>query len=322
MALKQAGIYLLRLGTLLVAVSVVAFFLVTLSPVDPIQQYVEGMPGVTAAQRESIAAHWGLNDPPVQRYLKWGGALLQGDFGTSVIYRRPVVDIVAEKFAATLALMAVAWTMAGVTGFVLGSLMGVYKERWPDRILRRVCLTLCSIPTFWIGIVFIMFFSVTLGWFPLGMAVPAGVPSDEVTVWQRLHHLVLPALTLSLLSFAHIALHTREKLVDALGSDYVLFARARGDSPLRRLWRHGLRNAVMPAVTMQFASFGELFGGSILAENVFSYPGLGAATSAAALQSDVPLLLGITLMATVFVFTGNMMANLLYGVIDPQVRGG
>ena len=161
-----------------------------------------------------------------------------------------------------------------------------------------------------------------VGVVPLGMAVPAGVPSEEVTIWQKLHHLILPALTLSLLSFANIALHTREKLIDALGSDYVLFAKARGDSPMRCLCRHGLRNTMMPAITMQFASFSELFGGSVLAENVFSYPGLGAATSAAALQSDVPLLLGITLFSTLFVFTGNMLANILYGIIDPQIREG
>lgn len=319
---RLTGTYFLRIITLLVAVSVIAFILVTLSPIDPIQKYVEGIPGVTQEQRASIAEHWGLDEPPVQRYLKWGNSLLHGDFGTSIIYRRPVADIVMEKFVTTLALMIVSWTMAGLIGFSLGCIMGVYKERWIDQILKRLCLTLCSIPTFWIGIVFLMFFSVMLGWFPLGMAVPAGVPSDQVTVWQRLHHIILPALTLSLLSFANVALHTREKLIDAMGSDYVLFARARGDSSLQVLFRHGVRNTMIPAITMQFASFSELFGGSILAENVFSYPGLGAATSAAAMSSDVPLLLGITLFSTVFVFTGNMLANILYGVIDPQIREG
>jgi peptide/nickel transport system permease protein len=319
---KFTGAYLFRIVTLLIAVSIIAFFLVTISPIDPIQQYVEGIPGVTQEQRDSIAEYWGLNDPPVERYFRWGSSLLHGDFGTSIIYRRPVIDIIAEKFITTLALMLVSWTMAGLIGFFLGCMMGIYKERWIDQVLKRICLTLCSIPTFWIGIVFLMFFSVMLGWFPLGMAVPAGVPSEEVTIWQKLHHLILPALTLSLLSFANIALHTREKLIDALGSDYVLFAKARGDSPMRCLCRHGLRNTMMPAITMQFASFSELFGGSVLAENVFSYPGLGAATSAAALQSDVPLLLGITLFSTLFVFTGNMLANILYGIIDPQIREG
>ena len=173
-----------------------------------------------------------------------------------------------------------------------------------------------------LGIVFLMIFSVQLGWFPMGMSVPKGVPADQVTLLQRIHHLILPALTLSFLSFANVALHTREKLVDVLESDYVLFAKARGESKWSVLKRHGFRNIMLPAVTMQFGSFSELFGGSVLAENVFSYPGLGAAASAAGMASDVPLLLGITLFSALFVFVGNMLANIIYGIVDPQIREG
>ena len=169
---------------------------------------------------------------------------------------------------------------------------------------------------------FLLVFSVGLGWFPLGFSTPIGVLNSEVTLWQRLHHLILPALTLSLMSFANIALHTRQKLVDVLESEYVLFARARGESAGTILRRHGLRNILLPALTLQFASFAELFGGSVLAETVFSYPGLGSAVAAAGLNSDVPLLLGITLFSTLFVCTGNLIANLLYGVVDPQIKTG
>ena len=181
---------------------------------------------------------------------------------------------------------------------------------------------MCSIPTFWIGIVFLMLFSVKLGWFPMGMSVPQGVAAEDVTFLQRIHHLILPALTLSFLSFANVALHTREKLVDVLESDYVLFAKARGESRWSILKNHGFRNIMLPAVTMQFGSFSELFGGSVLAENVFSYPGLGVAASAAGMGSDVPLLLGITLFSALFVFIGNMLANIIYGIVDPQIREG
>jgi peptide/nickel transport system permease protein len=197
--------------------------------------------------------------------------------------------------------------------------MGMKQGRLIDRIIKRFCLIMCSVPTFWIGLVFIMIFSVWLGLFPLGMSVPIGVAADEVTLWQRLHHLILPAVTLSFLSFANVALHTREKLVEVLQSEYVLFARARGESEFSILRRHGLRNILMPAVTMQFASFAELFGGSIIAENIFSFPGLGSAASAAGLQGDIPLLLGITLFSVLFVFVGNAIANALYVVIDPRV---
>ena len=320
--LKFTGKYLLRVVTLLIAVSILSFVLVSLSPVDPVQQYVGSVPNVSVEQREKIAEYWGLNDPPVERFIAWGKAILHGDFGISLIYRRPVIDVIKEKFGASLALMLTAWLFSGIFGFAMGCIMGVFNGKWPDKILKKLCLIMCSIPTFWIGIVFLMFFSVMLGWFPMGMSVPQGVPADEVTLLQRIHHLILPALTLSFLSFANVALHTREKLVDVLESEYVLFARARGESRWSILRRHGLRNIMLPAVTMQFGSFSELFGGSVLAETVFSYPGLGAAASAAGMGSDVPLLLGITLFSALFVFTGNMLANIIYGIVDPQIREG
>lgn len=320
--LKLTGKYLLRMVTLLIAVSIISFILVSLSPVDPVQQYVGSVPNVSVEQRAKIAEYWGLNDPPVERFLAWGKSLLHGDFGVSLIYRRPVLDVIKEKFATSLALMMTAWAFSGIIGFVIGCAMGIFNGKWIDKILKKVCLIMCSIPTFWIGIVFLMLFSVQLGWFPMGMSVPKGVPADQVTILQRIHHLILPALTLSFLSFANVALHTREKLVDVLESDYVLFAKARGESKWSILKRHGLRNIMLPAITMQFGSFSELFGGSVLAETVFSYPGLGAAASAAGMGSDIPLLLGITLFSTLFVFVGNMLANIIYGIVDPQIREG
>jgi peptide/nickel transport system permease protein len=153
--------------------------------------------------------------------------------------------------------------------------------------------------------------------------VPPGVPQDQVTLGQRLHHLALPALTLSFLSFANLALHTREKLVDVYGSDYALFARARGEGDARILLRHGIRNALVPAMTMQFGSFAELFGGSVFAETIFSYPGLGAAAAAAGTSaSDIPLFLGIVMFSACFVFAGNLAANVLTQAIDPRTREG
>lgn len=312
----------MRFITLLIATSIISVILVTLSPVDPVQQYVGSVPNVSEEQREKIAEYWGLDKPPVERFLLWGQSLLHGDFGTSLIYRRPVLDIIGEKFLASLALMLTAWAFSGIFGFTMGCIMGYFHGKWPDRILKKLCLTMCAIPTFWIGIVFLMVFSVMLGWFPMGMSVPKGVPAEEVTILQRIHHLILPALTLSFLSFANIALHTREKLADVLESDYVLFARARGESGFSVLRRHGFRNILIPAVTMQFGSFSELFGGSVLAETVFSYPGLGAAAAAAGMGSDIPLLLGITLFSTVFVFAGNLIANIICSAADPQVREG
>lgn len=316
-----AGRSALRMGTLLLAASIVAFVLVSLSPIDPVQQYVlSSGKGASMEQRQALAEYWGLNEPPLQRYLAWLSALLHGDLGVSLFYRRPVATVISQRFLNTLALMAVAWVLAGVIGYSLGALMGIRRGRWLDRVLRRVCLALCSTPTFWLGMVFLMVFAVWLSWFPIGFSTPIGMLNDEVSLGQRLHHLVLPALTLSCISFATVALHTRAKFVDVLESDYVLFARARGERTPTILRRHGVRNTLLPVITLQFASFGELFGGSVLAETVFSYPGLGSAVAVAGLNSDVPLLLGITLFSTAFVFVGNQIANLAYGVLDPRTR--
>ena len=311
---------ILKMVLLLFAVSIIAFVLVNFSPVDPVQQYVIGVGGVSPEQRLQLEEYWGVNDPPVERYMNWLSALMHGDFGTSLLYRRPVIDIIGERFVNSFALMLCAWLFSGIIGFILGCVMGMKKDGIVDRMIKKICYILSSVPTFWLGLIFLLVFAVELKWFPLGFSTPIGMLDEDVTIWQRLHHLFLPALTLSLMSFANIALHTRQKLIDALESEYVLFARARGESEFSILRRHGLRNIILPAITLQFASFAELFGGSVIAENVFSYPGLGSAVAAAGLNSDVPLLLGITLFSTLFVAVGNMIANTLYGVIDPQIR--
>lgn len=318
--IKKFVIHMIRVISLLFAVSVISFVLVSASPVDPVQQYIMGIGPVSEEQRIEIEAYWGVDRSPAERYFHWLSALLHGDFGTSLLYRRPVIEIISERFQNSLALMMCAWLFSGIIGFSLGCVMGMNRDRWQDKIISKLCYLLSSVPTFWLGLVFLMVFAVMLGWFPVGFSTPIGMRSSEVTVWQRLHHLLLPAFTLSLISFSNIALHTRQKMIDVMNSEYVLFARARGESRWTLFWRHGFRNTVLPAVTLQFASFAELFGGSVLAENVFSYPGLGLAVSAAGLHSDVPLLLGITLFSTLFVSVGNLIANLLYGVIDPQMR--
>ena len=312
---------LIRIISLLLAVSIIAFALVCASPIDPVGQYIMSLgTAVSAEQRAELEDYWGVNDPPVERYINWLSNMLRGDLGESAIYRRPVMDIIAERFANSLALMICSWALAGILGFALGCLMGMFQNRWPDKILKKICYLLSSVPTFWLGLLFLLTFAVKLRWFPIGFSSPIGVLASEVTLWDKLRHLFLPAVTLSFMSFSSIALHTRQKLIDVLNSEYVLFARARGEGSWSILCRHGLRNILIPALTLQFASFAELFGGSVMAENVFSYPGLGSAVSAAGLRCDVPLLLGVTLFSALFVSVGNMIANILYGIVDPQIR--
>lgn len=165
-----------------------------------------------------------------------------------------------------------------------------------------------------------MIFSVYLGWFPLGMSVPIGTLDSDATFIDWLVRLILPTITLSLLGVAQIAMFTREKLIEVMHSDYVLFAKARGESGWELIKRHGIRNILLPALTLQFLGFSELFGGATLVEQVFAYPGIGQATVAAGLRSDVPLLLGIVIFSTLFVVIGNLIADILYKYVDPRIR--
>lgn len=313
---------LLRILSLMLAASFLAFFLAKVSPVDPVTAYVGGdqAAALTPEARILLEEKWGVDKPPVVQYLSWLSNLLRGDWGRSPAYNQNVIDIITQKAMASLALMGVAWTLSGVIGFILGIGAGMNRGRWFDKLVRWYSVILASSPAFWIGLLLLIVFGVWLKWFPVGMGVPMGKAPEDISFADRVYHLVLPALTLSLTGVANIALHTREKLVEVLQTDYVLFAKARGESPWMILRRHGIRNIALPAITLQFASFSELFGGSVLAETVFSYPGLGNAVSRAGLGGDIPLLLGIVLFSVTIVFIGNFIANILYVIIDPRIK--
>ena len=309
-----------RMVLLLFLVSILSFILIVKAPIDPLTAYVGTESTLSQEARDEIAEYWGLNDPVPQRYLTWGKNILRGDFGTSITYKKPVITVIQERFTYSVVLMMIAWGFSGLLGYAAGILAGIKKDGLFDKGMKVFCLVLQSAPTYWLGLLVLSFFAVKLGWFPFGMAVPAGKLAAEVTIADRIHHLVLPALTLTIVSIGKITLYTRQKVVEIMDSDFILFAKARGEKTGQVVRRHILRNTALPAVTLQFASFSELFGGMALAETVFSYPGVGTATTAAALNGDVPLLLGITLISALFVFSGNLTANILYGVVDPRLR--
>ena len=308
----------------MLAVGLVVFALVSMSPIDPVQANVgqAAYVNMSEAKRAQLASYWGGDVPFWERFANWAGALLQGDMGTSLRFNAPVSEVIAHRAANSLALMGIAWLLSGVLGFALGVAAGARRGGALDRVVRSYCFLLASTPTFWLGLLILMVFAVQLGWFPIGFSVPIGVSAADVTLADAVHHLVLPALTLSVTGVANIALHTREKVVDVPESDYVRFARARGESELSVIVHHGLRNVALPAVTLQCAFISEIFGGSVLVEQVFSYPGLGQAAVTAGLGGDVALLAGIALVSAALVFGGNLLANILYGVLDPRMRIG
>lgn len=316
--------HIVRFALLMLAVGLVVFALVSMSPIDPVQANVgqAAYVNMSEAKRAQLASYWGGDVPFWERFANWAGALMQGDMGTSLRFNAPVSEVIAHRAANSLALMGIAWLLSGVLGFALGVAAGARRGGVLDRVVRSYCFLLASTPTFWLGLLILMVFAVQLGWFPIGFSVPIGVSAADVTLADAVHHLVLPALTLSVTGVANIALHTREKVVDVLESDYVRFARARGESELSVIVHHGLRNVALPAVTLQCAFISEIFGGSVLVEQVFSYPGLGQAAVTAGLGGDVALLAGIALVSAALVFGGNLLANILYGVLDPRMRVG
>lgn len=321
---RFVGKNFIKMILLIVAVSIVAFALMTLSPIDPLQANIgqAALGSMSQEQIQKLQEYWGVGTPPVQRYLAWARDFFSGNMGTSLLYRQGVASVIAVKLGNSLFLMVIAWVLSGVIGFVLGVVAGMHRGKPVDNVIKGYCLVISSTPAFWVALLLLIVFGVWLKVLPIGLSVPIGVEASGVTFLDRVRHAILPAVTLSITGISNIALHTREKMIDIMESDYVLFARARGESNWQIFKYHGLRNVILPAMTLQFASISEIFGGSVVVEQVFSYPGLGQAAVSAGLGSDMPLLMAITVISALFVFGGNLIANILYGIIDPRIRRG
>lgn len=319
---KYIGQNLIRAILILLLVSIISFVLVSNSPVDPIHAYIGeiGMTNLTQEKMEQFEAFFGMDTPPVERYLNWLNGFIHGNMGESLIYRQPVAKVIKVKFMNTFMLMITAWILSGILGLFMGIIAGVNKGKLTDKIIKGYSFVLASIPTFWLALLLLLIFSVWLKILPIGLSVPIGKAAEEVTILDSIRHMILPAVTLSVIGVANVALQTREKMIDVMEEDYVLFAKSRGEKLHAIVKKHGLRNILLPAITLQFASLSEIFGGSILVEQVFSYPGLGQTAVDAGIRGDAPLLLAIAVISAAIVFSGNLIANILYGVIDPRIR--
>ena len=218
MSWKQAGVNFIRMAVLLVLVSMAAFFLVSVSPLDPLTTNV-GQAALGSMSSEQIARlqeYWGVNTPPVTRYLAWAGDFLKGDMGISLLYRRPVAQVIGEKLANSLWIMAAAWILSGLIGFLMGIIAGAKKGKTADRIISSYALVTASTPAFWVALVLLVVFAVWLKLLPIGLSVPIGVEASAVTMKDRLIHGILPAAALSITGISNIALHTREKMAQVM----------------------------------------------------------------------------------------------------------
>ena len=319
--LKFLGKKIVRFIILLIFVILLSFLLIDMSPINPVKSYISNMI-VSQQQIAALESYWGVNEPITTKMINWLGNMVHGDFGTSLIFRMPVIDVIKERFTASLVLMLSSWIFSGVLGFILGIIAGFKKDTIIDKAIKVYCYILQSAPTFWIALIILMIFSVYLGWFPTGLGVPIGTLSENVSIWEWLNRLILPMVTLSIVGVASIALFTRDKLIEVMNSDYFLFAKARGENGWNLIKRHGIRNILLPAVTLQFLGFSELFGVAVLVEQIFTYPGIGQAAVSAGLRSDVPLLLGIVIFSAIFVYCGNLIADIIYNFVDPRIKEG
>lgn len=312
---------LCRLLWLLPLTSVLLFTLVSLAPIDPVQAYVGArMSMIGPEQQAAIAAAWGLDQPGWVRFFHWAAHLAQGDLGDSITYNAPVLTVLAERFPASLALMGLAFFAAFIVGSGGGVLAAMTRGRWPDRLIRGWAMLISVSPGFWIALLLIAIFAVQLDWLPSCCALPPGVTQGEADWGQYGRHLILPVLTLSIYGTGPLILHVRQRLIAFLDGPSARHLRIHGMPAARLALGPGARHALGSAVTVHLASVGELFGGSVLAETVFAWPGLGQATVKAATGADAPLLLGIALVTVVIVLLGNLLADLLAAWVDPRLR--
>ncbi|EDF0556236.1 glutathione ABC transporter permease GsiC [Salmonella enterica subsp. enterica serovar Enteritidis] len=296
---------LLGLIPTLLIVAVLVFLFVHLLPGDPARQIAgpEADAQVIALVRQQL----GLDQPLHVQFWRYITHVLQGDFGTSMVSRRPVSEEIASRFLPTLWLTITSMIWAVLFGMAIGIAAAVWRNRWPDRLGMTLAVTGISFPAFALGMLLMQIFSVDLGWLPT-------VGADS---WQ---HYILPSLTLGAAVASVMARFTRSSFVDVLSEDYMRTARAKGVSETWVVLKHGLRNAMIPVVTMMGLQFGFLLGGSIVVEKVFNWPGLGRLLVDSVDMRDYPVIQAEVLLFSLEFILINLVVDVLYAAINPAIR--
>jgi peptide/nickel transport system permease protein len=302
-----------------VLVSAGLFALGAASPFDPVRQYAgDRGPSTDPAVLEQIRSNWGLDRPLHEQYLTWAGNLVQGDLGPSRSLNRPVSQVIAERAGWSALLVGVAMVLMLGLSLVLGTLSAWFRDTWFDRAVVAASYVLQAAPSFWLGLAAIWVFAIVLGWLPAGGLTDLEAAGPSAAGVAR--HLLLPVGVLAVSQSSWFTLFVRETVLGTLREDFVTGARARGLAESTVVSRHALRAALLPYLTLAGTQLPELVTGAILVETVFNWPGLGSVSVRAALGLDFPLLAAITLLASVAVVVGNLVADLAYTLADPRVR--
>lgn len=307
---------------LVLAVLAVNFTLIHAAPGDPAMVIAGEMGGADEATMATIRRTYGLDRPLPAQFATYLGKSVRGDLGTSYTYNRPVVDLIGERLGPTVLLVL----SALLSAIVLGTLLGVLASRRPDSIGSGVVTVLSlvgyAMPVFWTGILLVILFGKVWPVMPIaGMRDVRLLGSGSwATALDIAHHLVLPAATLAIVYLAQYSRLARASMLEVLGSDYIRTARAKGLSDAVVTFKHALRNALMPIVTIAGLQFGNLISGAVLVETVFSWPGLGTLALDAILGRDYPTLLGVLTFSALLVIVANLLTDLSYRWIDPRLR--
>jgi peptide/nickel transport system permease protein len=304
---------------LILVVIVINFILIHLAPGDPVDM-LTGQMDTTEQYRAELRAEFGLDRPLVVQLGKYVANIATLDLGYSVRYRQPVLDLILSRFPATMLLMGASLLISSSLGILLGSLAGRFPYSGVDNVTSVVALIGYSMPIFWLGQLTILLFALNLGWLPTQGMYSLRTPSAGLgRTLVVLQHLILPALVLSVYHLTLIFRLMRNKMQEVLAQDFILMARAKGVSESGVLFRHGLRNAVLPIITVIGMDFGYMLSGSVLTETVFAWPGMGRLLYEAITARDYPVLMGLFTCLSLIVVIANLVTDLIYAVVDPRV---
>ncbi len=306
---------------LLLAVVTLLFILVELSPGNAADKYFT--PETPPQVRELIEKKWGLDRPAGERYVLMMRNLLVGDFGRSITQERPVMDIIAQALPNTIVLGAVTLFMVFVVGVLVGTLQAVKRHSWIDNSLAGVTLFLYSMPEFWLALMLMLVFTLKVRWLPSSGMVDAVMHDRMPPLAQfkdHVAHVILPGVALGVAYAGSVARYMRSSLLEVIGQDYVRTARAKGLPERIVVFRHALRNALIPIVTLMGLSLPGLFSGAVVVETIFAWPGMGRQIIGAIFTQDLPMMTACFFFFAILVVVGNLVADILYATVDPRIR--
>ena len=307
---------LLAAVPIIVGITFFVFLIINLAPGDPVSMMINPnrplSPEAMMARREAL----GLNRPLLVRYVLWLGEVLRGNLGYSLVNQQPVLERIAERIPPTIQLMGTALLLGTLIGVTLGVLSAVHQYSLLDHVVTFLAFLGVSSPSFFLGLAGIYLFSLKLNLLPTAGMDTLGEP---FSVLDRLHHLILPAVVLSVSTTATLMRYTRSSMLEVIGQDYVMTARGKGVTERGIVIQHVLRNALLPVITILGLSIPTVFAGAVITEQIFQWPGIGMLTIQAVTARDYPILMGISFFTAILVFAGNLLADICYSFADPRI---